>query len=96
MTVLNIHVTTQLKCHVTFGVGPPHPNLAPYQVLGAMGLVFNLSRSHDIEVSRVFVGWSTLLYRYPARFGVHRLNRTGNNGVCSISSNSNSNAEVYK
>ena len=24
MTVLNIHVTTQLKCHVTFGVGPPN------------------------------------------------------------------------
>ena len=33
------HVTTQLKYHVTFWVGPPHPEPAPYQVLGATGLV---------------------------------------------------------
>ena len=36
---LIFQVTTQLKCHVTFWVGPPHPDSAPKQVLGAMGLV---------------------------------------------------------
>ena len=46
-------------------------------------------------------GWGHLiLNHHPARFGVHRPNGTGNNGVCCISSNSisnsNSNAEVYK
>ena len=45
-----------------------------------------MSRDHDIEVSRDF--------HHPARFGVHGPNGTGNNGACSISSNSN--AEVYK
>ena len=30
---------TQLKCHVTFWVGPPHPDSASYQVVGAMDLV---------------------------------------------------------
>ena len=39
MTVFIFHVTTQLKCHVIFWVGPPHPDSAPYQVLGARGLV---------------------------------------------------------
>ena len=35
----------QLKCHVTFWVGPPHPDSAPYQVLGATGLV-------NVEIKR--------------------------------------------
>ena len=42
-------------------------------------------------------GWGRLiLNHHPARFGVHRPYGTGNNGVCSISSDSNSdsNAEV--
>ena len=39
MTVLIFHVTTQLKCHVTFWVEPPYPDSAPYQVLGTVGLV---------------------------------------------------------
>ena len=56
------HVTTQLKCHVTFWVGPYHPDLAPYQVLGTMDLVnveikrFDLTRDHVIDVSRDFAG----------------------------------------
>ena len=54
MTVLIFHVTTQLKCHVTFWVGPHH--------LGTMNLVnvqtkrFDLTRDHVIDVSRDFVG----------------------------------------
>ena len=36
---------TQLKCHVTFWVGPPHPDSAPYQVLGAMDLL-------NVEIKR--------------------------------------------
>ena len=39
MTFLIFHVTAQLKFHVTFWVGPPYPESAPYQVLGTMGLV---------------------------------------------------------
>ena len=45
MTFLIFHVTTQLKCHVTFWVGLPHPDSAPYQVLGARGLV-------NVEIKR--------------------------------------------
>ena len=62
MTLLIFDVTTQLKYHVTFWVGPPHPDSAPYQVLGAMGLViveikrFELTRDHMIDESRDFVG----------------------------------------
>ena len=54
-------------------------------------------------MSRDFVcvgGGPVILNHHPARFGVHRPNGTENNGVYSISSNSNSNfisnAEVYK
>ena len=62
MTALIFHVSTQLKCHVTFWVGSPHPDSRPYQVLGAMGLLdveikhIELTRDHMIDVSRVFVG----------------------------------------
>ena len=45
MTVLIFQVTTQLKRHVTFWVGPPHPDSAPYQVLGTMGLM-------NVEIKR--------------------------------------------
>ena len=31
MMVLIFHVTTQLKCHVTFWVGTAHPDSAPYR-----------------------------------------------------------------
>ena len=44
MTVLIFHMTTQLKCLVTFWVGPPHPDSVPYQVL-AMDLV-------NVEIKR--------------------------------------------
>ena len=61
------HVTMELKCHVTFWVGPPYPDSAPYKVLGAVGFVnvetnlFDLTRDHVIHVSRDFVGVITLL-----------------------------------
>ena len=47
--------------HVTFWVGPHHPDLALYQVLGAMNLVnvdinFFFSRDHGIDASSDFVG----------------------------------------
>ena len=45
MTFFIFQVTTQLKCHVTFWVGSPHPDSSPYQVLGTMGLV-------DVEIKR--------------------------------------------
>ena len=62
MTVLIFHMTTQLKCRVTFGEGLHYPDSAPCQVLGAMDLVnleterFDLRREHVIDVSRDFVG----------------------------------------
>ena len=37
-----------------------------------------------------------MLNHYPAESGVHRPNRTGNNGACSISSNSSSNSNADK
>ena len=61
MILLIFDVTTQLKYHATFWVGTPHPDSAPYQVLGAMGLViveikrFELTRDHMIDESRDFV-----------------------------------------
>ena len=45
MTVFIFHVTTQLECHVIFWVVPPHPDSAPYHVLGARGLV-------NVEIKR--------------------------------------------
>ena len=55
MTFFIFDVTTQLKCHVTFWVGLPHPDSAPYQVLGTMGLV-------NVEIKRdhvtLWVGFS--------------------------------------
>ena len=51
-----------------------------------------MSRDHIVEVSRDFVGGvPSVLNHHPARFGAHRSYRTGKNGVCCISSNSNSN-----
>ena len=54
--------------------------------------VFYFSRDHDIKVSRDFEGGvlNSLLSQQPARFGVYRPDGTGNDGVCNISSNSNS------
>ena len=46
MTFLIFQVATQLKCHVTFCVAPPHPDSAHYQVFGAMALV-------NVEIKRV-------------------------------------------
>ena len=66
-------------------MGPPHPESAPYQVLGAMGLV-------NVEIKRSwFVMWSRgrcvtwlcrwdaiILSHYPAKFGTHRPWESGN------------------
>ena len=52
MPVLIFHVTAPLKCHLTFWVGPHHPDSATYLVLEAVGLVnvemerFDLTRDH--------------------------------------------------
>ena len=85
MTFFIFHVTTQLKYHVTFWVGPPHPDSAPYQVLGARGLV-------NVEIKRFWLDtwprdrcvmwlfrWGPLiLSQHPAKFGVHRPCESGN------------------
>ena len=56
-----------------------------------------MSRDHDIEESRDFVG-EVVSSHHSAKFGIHRPCRTRNNDVSNIRSNSssNSNAEVYK
>ena len=84
MTFFIFHVTTQLKCHVTFWVGPPHPDSAPYQVLGARGLV-------NVEIKRFWLDtwprdrcvmwlcrWGLLILNLPAKFEVHRPCESGN------------------
>ena len=85
MTFLIFHVTIQLKCHVIFWVGPPHPDSAPYQVLGARGLV-------NVEIKRFWLDtwprdrwvmwlcrWGPLiLSHHPLKFGVHRPCESGN------------------
>ena len=76
MTFFIFHVTTQLKYHVTFWVGPPHPDSAPYQVFGARGLV-------NVEIKRFWLDtwprdrcvmwlctWGLLILSLPAKFGV--------------------------
>ena len=84
MTLLNCHVTTELKYHVTLWVRPPHPESAFYQVLGAMDLV-------NVEIQRFWFvtwpshwcvtrlcGWSPLIPSHQrAKFGFHR---SGENG----------------
>ena len=68
-------MTPQLKCHVTFWVGPHH--------LGTMNLVnmqtkrFDLTRDLVIDVSRDFVG-PLILSHQSAKFGVHRPCESGN------------------
>ena len=79
MTFFIFHLITQLKCHVTFWVGPLHPELAPYHVLRAMGLV-------NVETKRFWFvtwpwewcvtwlcGWGSLILSYDSiKFGAHR------------------------
>ena len=84
MTFFIFHVTTQLKCHVNFWVGPPRPDSAPYQVFGARGLV-------NVEIKRFSLDtwprdwcvmwlcrWGSLILSLPAKFGVHRPWESGN------------------
>ena len=53
----DFHVTTQLKCHLTFCLGPPCSDSAHYQVLGYVGLVnleikcFDLTHDHVIDLT---------------------------------------------
>ena len=60
MTVLIFHMTTQLKCHVTFWAGFHYPDSASYQVLGTMDLVnvetesFDLRREHVMMCHVIF------------------------------------------
>ena len=92
------HVTTILTCHVTLWVESSHPKSTACYVWGPYGLwkrrynVFYLSCDHDIEESRGFMGGVLSSY-------VTTLLCLGSRGlmedVC-ISSNVNSNAEVYK
>ena len=84
MTFFIFHVTTQLNCHVTFWVCPPHSDSAPYQVLGARGLV-------NVEIKRFWLDtwprdwcvmwlcrWGPLiLSHHPVKFGVHRPGDSG-------------------
>ena len=72
-------MTTILKCHVTLWVGSPHPKSA-----ARFGVHRPASQPARFGVNRPA--------SQPARFGVHR--PYGTNGASSISSNSNSNAEV--
>ena len=85
MTFLVFYVTTQLKCNVTFWMGPPHPDSAPYHVFGAWGLV-------NVEIKLFWfdtwprdrcVTWlcryvPLILSHHPAKFGVHRPCESGN------------------
>ena len=79
MTFFIFHVTTQLKYHVTFWVGPPHPDSAPYQVLGARGLVnvkikcFSFDRWPRDRCFTWLCKWRPLFLSHrPAKFGIHR------------------------
>ena len=70
-----------MKCHVTFWMSPPHPDSAPYQVLGLMNLVdvdtkcfWCVTWPHDWCVT-CFCGWGPFILSYqPARL---RLGPTG-------------------
>ena len=57
-------------------------------------LIFHMTAQLKCRVTFWVV--SLILNHHPARFVLHKPYETGNNVVCSISSNSNSNAEVYK
>ena len=79
MTFLIFHVTSQLKCHVTFWVEHPHPDSAPYQVLGFMNLVnvdikrfWFVTWPHDWYVTWPWAWGPLILSPQPAKFGTHR------------------------
>ena len=79
------HLTTELKCQVTFWVGLPHLDLAPYHILGARNPV-------NVEIKRFWLdAWShdwcvmwlcrwgpIILSQHPIKFGVHRPCESGN------------------
>ena len=55
-TFSNCHVTTDLKCHVTF-LGPTHDEFGVHRCCKKWRYtVFYLSRDHLVNVSREFVG----------------------------------------
>ena len=84
MTFFIFHLTTQLKCYMSFWVGPPHPDSAPYHVLGARGLVnveikcFWLNTWPRDRCAMWLCRWGTLILSLPAEFGVHRPCENGN------------------
>ena len=84
LTFLIFHVNTQLKDHMTFWVGLLHPDSAPYQVLGALGLVIVeikgfrfVTWPHDRCVTWLCGLGSLILSHHSARFGVYRLCESG-------------------
>ena len=69
---------------------PPHPESAPCQVLGAIGLVNVVTWPRNWCVMW-FCGCGTLiLSHHTAKFGIHRPCGSRGNDVSNISSNSNS------
>ena len=69
------HLSTGSKCHTAFWMGPPHPDSAPCQVVGAMGLV-SVEMYHFWFVTWLngwcvtwLCGWGSLiLSHHPAKF----------------------------
>ena len=82
---LIFHMTTQLKCHLTFSMGLSHPESATYQVFGGSGAFVNVETKHFW-----FVKWSSewcvpwlrrwgflIVTYHSAKFGVHRPSESG-------------------
>ena len=91
--VFDFHITTQLKCHVTFWVEHPHPDSASYHVLRAMGLVngeikrfWFATLSCDRCVTWLCEWGFLFLSHHPAKIGVHRLCENGNTSyfICQV------------
>ena len=102
-TCLICYVTTWWMCHLTLWVRFPHLKLTTLLSLGSIGLVkrFLFVTWPRYRIVMWLWGCDPLILNYhAAMFDVHTLNGTKNNGVCSISFNSNSssnfnpNAEV--
>ena len=97
-TFLICHVTTWLMRHMTLWVGPLILSHQParFEVHRPCGSgCFLFVTWPQYQSLTCLSGWGPLiLNHHPARSGVHRPYVTGNNGVCSIGSNSN--AKGYK
>ena len=60
MTFFIFQMTTQLTCHVTFWVGPPHSDSAPYQVLGARKSDVGFSTLHNVDFNFGVWPWNNV------------------------------------